>query len=146
MSIARAWVMCERLDRLRARGARSVWTLVAGAAAGMAACVGEAPPPPGGEAAVTPAAFAEGERRYDATCAACHGPRGTGTDRGPPLVHRVYEPSHHGDAAFLVAVRQGVRAHHWRFGDMPPVPGVSEPDVVAIVAYVRWLQRQAGID
>ena len=47
--------------------------------------------------------------------------------------------------AFLLAAKQGVRAHHWPFGDMPPVPGVSEQDVGRIVAYVRTLQKANGI-
>jgi hypothetical protein len=29
---------------------------------------------------------------------------------------------------------------------MPAIPDVSETDVAAITAYVRWLQREAGID
>jgi hypothetical protein len=61
-------------------------------------------------------------------------------------VHRIYEPDHHADPAFQLAVARGVRAHHWRFGDMAPVPGVSESDVTAIIGYIRWLQRQAGIE
>jgi cytochrome c1 len=44
-----------------------------------------------------------------------------------------------------MAVRRGVSAHHWRFGDMPPIPGVSDDDAARIVAYIRWAQRQAGI-
>jgi hypothetical protein len=60
-------------------------------------------------------------------------------------VHAVYRPSHHGDEAFTLAVRRGVVAHHWRFGDMPPQPQVSDSQVVSIVGYVRWLQRDAGI-
>ncbi len=59
----------------------------------------------------------------------------------PPLVHKIYEPGHHADGAFLLAVSRGVRAHHWPFGDMPPVDGVSQEDVQKIVAYVRALQR-----
>ena len=54
-------------------------------------------------------------------------------------------PSHHGDAAFLFAVQRGVAAHHWRFGDMPPQPQVTAGEVEAIIPYVRWLQREAGI-
>ena len=84
------------------------------------------------------AAFAE-------NCATCHGENAGGTDRGPPLVHRIYEPGHHGDMAFLLAVQRGVRAHHWRFGDMPPVEGVSQDEAREIVAYVRELQRANGI-
>jgi hypothetical protein len=45
-----------------------------------------------------------------------------------------------------LAVKNGVRAHHWRFGDMPPVEGVSDEDATKIVAYVRELQRANGIN
>jgi mono/diheme cytochrome c family protein len=92
-----------------------------------------------------PAELAEGERLFDADCAPCHGARAAGTDSGPPLVHPVYEPNHHADIAFQRAAELGVAAHHWRFGDMPPVPGVDQAAVERITAYVRWLQRKAGI-
>ena len=93
----------------------------------------------------TPAEFQKGEAKFKASCARCHGDRGVGTDHGPPLVHKIYEPNHHGDAAFQRAAASGVRAHHWKFGDMPRVEGVTPEDVAQIVQYVRWLQRQAGI-
>jgi cytochrome c len=92
-----------------------------------------------------PAQLAQGERLYDRTCRSCHGPSGTGTEAGPPLVHRIYEPSHHADAAFLLAVTRGVRAHHWTFGNMPPIPGMDSAQIASVTAYVRWLQQQAGI-
>ena len=92
-----------------------------------------------------PAGLADGERLFNDNCARCHGTRAAGTDAGPPLVHVVYEPNHHADIAFQRAVALGVPAHHWRFGNMPPVPGVDEAAVERITAYVRWLQRKAGI-
>jgi len=92
-----------------------------------------------------PAALADGERLFNDNCARCHGARAAGTDAGPPLVHSMYEPNHHADIAFQRAVALGVPAHHWRFGKMPPVPGVDEAAVERITAYVRWLQRTAGI-
>ena len=92
------------------------------------------------------AASAAGQAVFDRHCASCHGPGAAGSDRGPPLVHRIYEPGHHSDAAFHRAVRNGVRAHHWPFGDMPPVEGVSERDVTLILEYVRGLQRAHGIE
>jgi len=64
----------------------------------------------------------------------------------PPLVHKIYEPNHHGDMAFLMAARNGVRAHHWKFGNMPPVEGITDAEVITIVAYVRALQRANGIN
>jgi mono/diheme cytochrome c family protein len=93
-----------------------------------------------------PAELAEGERLYDRSCARCHGGRAVGTDAGPPLIHVVYEPNHHGDIAFQRAAKFGVPAHHWTFGNMPPVPEVGEAAVEKITAYVRWLQRAAGIE
>lgn len=98
-----------------------------------------------GDAAPTPAEFAQGEGKFKANCARCHGERAMGTNQGPPLVHKIYEPSHHGDAAFQMAAAKGVRAHHWQFGDMPRIEGVAPEDVTQITAYIRWLQRQAGI-
>ncbi len=88
---------------------------------------------------------ARGEVLYDERCASCHGVDLKGTEQGPPFLHRIYEPSHHGDASFQLAVRNGVRAHHWKFGDMKPVPGVSADDVAHITAYVRSQQRRVGI-
>lgn len=95
--------------------------------------------------AVVPAEFQTGETKFKANCAKCHGERGIGTSQGPPLVHKIYEPNHHGDAAFQRAAANGVRAHHWQFGDMPKIDGVMPDDVDQIIKYVRWLQRQAGI-
>ncbi len=88
----------------------------------------------------------QGKTAFDANCASCHGPNGSGRDGlAPPLIHKIYEPSHHSDMAFTLAVRQGVRAHHWRFGNMAPVEGVSETSIESIVAYIRELQRANGI-
>ena len=62
------------------------------------------------------------------------------------MAHKIYEPSHHGDAAFALAVRLGVRSHHWRFGDMQPLPDVTDAMTREITSYVRWLQREVGIE
>ena len=86
-----------------------------------------------------------GEPLYARHCASCHGADLKGTATGPALVHRVYEPSHHSDAAFQLAVASGVRAHHWKFGDMPPVLGLDPDRVAHITAYIRMHQRRAGI-
>lgn len=88
-----------------------------------------------------------GEEIFNRNCAICHGQNAVGVDgAGPPLVHIIYEPSHHADLSFQLAVQQGVRQHHWRFGNMPPIEGVSQTEVSAIVAYVRELQRVNGIN
>lgn len=89
----------------------------------------------------------KGERLFNENCAVCHGDNGAGNEgAGPPLVHKIYEPNHHGDMAFQLAAKNGVRAHHWPFGDMPPVSDVTENDVTDITAYVRALQRANGIN
>lgn len=88
-----------------------------------------------------------GKRGFDAVCAACHGTNAQGRDGvAPPLVHRIYEPGHHGDMAFVLAAKNGVAAHHWPFGNMPAVEGITDSDVLNIVAYVRALQRENGIN
>jgi mono/diheme cytochrome c family protein len=96
-------------------------------------------------AGTVPAELQAGEAKFNANCAACHGVGGVGTSQGPPLVHKIYEPNHHGDAAFQRAAAQGVRAHHWEFGNMPKIDSVTPADVDQITQYIRWLQKQAGI-
>ena len=67
-----------------------------------------------------------GKLGFEAKCLVCHGVNAAGQDGvAPPLVHIIYEPSHHGDESFQRAVAMSVRGHHWPFGDMPPVGGVS---------------------
>ena len=88
-----------------------------------------------------------GELAYLAKCAACHGVNAAGQDEvAPPLIHRIYEPSHHGDESFQRAASLGVRAHHWSFGNMPAVEDVTRGDVTMIIAYIRELQRANGIN
>ena len=88
----------------------------------------------------------QGQAVFEANCAVCHGQRAVGTQQGPPLVHEVYEPSHHADESFRNAVSQGVQPHHWEFGPMLPVASVEGEDLDAVIAYVRSLQRDAGIE
>ena len=88
-----------------------------------------------------------GQNAFAAKCATCHGENAVGQDGvAPPLVHKIYEPSHHGDESFQRAVALGVRSHHWNFGDMPPVEGLTRADVAMIVAYIRELQVENGIN
>ncbi|MEQ8917376.1 MAG: cytochrome c [Silicimonas sp.] len=88
-----------------------------------------------------------GKRAYEAKCAECHGKNAAGQNGvAPPLVHKIYEPNHHSDMAFVMAAKNGVRAHHWKFGNMPPVEGLTDGDVKLIARYVRELQRENGIN
>ena len=92
---------------------------------------------------------AVGKQLFDKHCAACHGKDLRGSDqgekKGPPLLHKIYEPGHHGDAAFQMATKFGVKAHHWQFGDMQPIPGVTPDDVAHITSHIRNEQRKKGI-
>ena len=88
-----------------------------------------------------------GKLGFNTKCAACHGVNAAGIEGvAPPLVHKIYEPSHHGDESFQRAVALGVRAHHWPFGDMPAIKGVTRGDVTMITACIRELQRANGIN
>ena len=107
---------------------------------------GAGAPASGSVAAAQPAAADGGAAVFERKCADCHGREAEGSDKGPPLVDKIYEPGHHADVSFYLAVRQGVRGHHWPFGDMPVVEGVSDEQITDLVAYVRGLQRAAGIE
>ncbi len=82
-----------------------------------------------------------GKDAFDTNCAACHGINAGGSKIGPPLVHDIYKPDHHIDAAFRLAVMRGVRRHHWNVGNMPAQPEVTDEDVMAITRYVREIQE-----
>ncbi len=88
---------------------------------------------------------AAGKTAFDANCGQCHGKNAAGTEKGPPLVHDIYNPGHHADAAFFLAARQGVQQHHWPFGNMPAQPSLSDEQIAAVVRYVRELQTANGI-
>ena len=96
-----------------------------------------------------PASFSQaalsGRELFEKSCQTCHGVNASGTSNGPPLVHKIYEPSHHSDKSFHRAVRNGVEPHHWQFGQMPPIDHVEPKQVDLIISYVRELQRANGI-
>ena len=103
----------------------------------------------GGEVSIQvqdPNLVSAGADIYQASCASCHGSDLRGTERGPSHLSAVYEPNHHSDAAFLLAVRNGSPQHHWRFGDMRPVDGLSDDDIAALTAFVRETQRVEGFE
>jgi mono/diheme cytochrome c family protein len=88
-----------------------------------------------------------GKSIFEAKCSECHGENAAGQNGvAPPLVHKIYEPSHHSDMAFVLAAQNGVRAHHWNFGNMPKIEGLTQGDVKMVAAYVRELQRANGIN
>jgi mono/diheme cytochrome c family protein len=100
----------------------------------------------GDDASVDAETGARGAALYAQSCASCHGPDLRGTDQGPPHLSQVYAPDHHPDASFRNAIAHGVRAHHWNFGDMPPVEGLSADEIDLVIAYVRQQQEAHGLE
>nr|WP_321982725.1 cytochrome c [uncultured Cohaesibacter sp.] len=84
---------------------------------------------------------ANGQELFNDNCAACHGENGKGTEMGPPLIHPIYKPSHHADISFEFAVANGVRQHHWPYGNMPAQPHITRADLQQIVRFVRETQQ-----
>ena len=103
-------------------------------ALGPTACATDKRPP-------DPDAVAAGATLYEQSCASCHGSDLRGTDKGPPHLSEVYASDHHSDDSFRSAITNGAPSHHWDFGDMPPVPSLSDEDITSILAFVR--QQQA---
>jgi mono/diheme cytochrome c family protein len=124
---------------------QTVWIVFAVLMIGVTPACSQSDTAPKVAATPAPAEVQAGEDKFIVNCAACHGLGGVGTGQGPPLVDKIYEPNHHGDAAFQRAAATGVKSHHWKFGDMPKIDSVKPEDVDEIVKYVRWLQKQAGI-
>lgn len=89
---------------------------------------------------------AKGQEVFNNTCANCHGVNGQGSDIGPPLIHPIYNPGHHSNKAFYRAVTQGVRQHHWPFGNMPPQKHIGFSDMTYILAFVREVQEINGVE
>jgi mono/diheme cytochrome c family protein len=91
------------------------------------------------------AAALGGQALFAQNCAGCHGVNAGGSDKGPPLIHDIYNPGHHSDISFHRAAQYGVQQHHWSFGNMPPQPQVTKQQVDEILVYIRELQAANGI-
>ena len=87
-----------------------------------------------------------GQALFDANCKVCHGKYAAGSNMGPTLIHKIYQPGHHSDGSFYLAAKNGTRQHHWQFGSMPPIQTVTPKDAAHIVKYVRAIQRANGIN
>ena len=123
-----------------------VTTLAAGAGFAWAQRIRDLPPASRGvKMPPLSSTAAAGQRAFDAACAKCHGAFGLGTDKGPPLLNTIYNPGHYSDGAFLSAVHNAFRQHHWKFGDLPEQPAVSDEELKLIVRYVREVQQANGI-
>lgn len=88
----------------------------------------------------------DGAALYAANCASCHGTDLRGTARGPSHLSVVYAPNHNPDYSFYSAIVNGVHPHHWQFGPMPPMPGLDDDEIDAIIAYIRDVQQREGFE
>ena len=96
--------------------------------------------------AATKGSGAQGAALYQQSCGSCHGADLRGTDKGPSHLSQVYESGHHPDSSFRSAIANGTTAHHWDFGDMKPVSGLSGDEIDAIIAYIRGQQDKQGFE
>ena len=82
-----------------------------------------------------PAAAAAGKRLFDASCVACHGAAGAGTERAPALDSGRFK---HGDDDFDVfqTIQKGVAGTQ-----MPPFSSLRAEELWQLVSYVRSLSR-----
>ncbi len=119
---------------------------LAGGLIAITACGDDAEVGTATTSSTAPGTGGTGAALYAQSCASCHGADLRGTDKGPSHLSVVYEPNHHSDDSFRNAVANGVGAHHWNFGDMAPVTGLSEAEVDAIIAYVREVQTRDGFE
>jgi len=113
-------------------------------APGPAPATSTAPPSPTGTAAAP--AVPDGAAVYQQYCAECHGVDLRGTDKGPSQLSIIYEPNHHGDYAYRVAIRDGTREHHWWFGDMPPVEDITDLEIEKVISFIRAEQQRLGFE
>lgn len=123
----------------RAMGPTRLGRIVAVVAFAVGACGGD-------DATRESGADSTGAELYQQSCASCHGTDLGGTSVGPPHLSQVYAPDHHPDASFRAAIKQGSAAHHWEFGDMPPVEGLDDDEIKLIIAYVREQQEAHGLE
>ena len=110
--------------------------------AGVPASTAVAAEPTSAAAAPIP----DGAAVYQQYCAECHGVDLRGTDKGPSQLSIIYEPNHHGDFAYRSAIREGTREHHWWFGDMPPVEGITDLEIEKVISYIRAEQERLGFE
>lgn len=129
-----------RTDPVRRRGVLMSSVMITSALALLAVSCGDS----AGETAA--GADGVGAELYAANCASCHGTDLAGTELGPSQLSIVYEPAHHDDDSYRSAIANGAGQHHWTFGNMPPIPGLDDAEVDAIISFIRSEQERQGFE
>lgn len=119
------------------------FVVLLGIAGLLSACSESSPPSASGDGA---GQVDRGAEVYATSCASCHGAELGGTEKGPPHLSVIYEPNHHGDDSFRSAIANGAPQHHWEYGDMPAVDGLTDEDVEDVIAFVRAEQQRQGFE
>lgn len=88
----------------------------------------------------------DGATVYEQNCASCHGSDLRGTAQGPSQLSIVYEPNHHSDDAYRAAIRNGAPQHHWAFGNMPAIQGISDDEIELVIQFIRQQQETFGFE
>ena len=92
------------------------------------------------------ASLQQGAQLFTKYCSACHGAVGDGSDNGPPLVHKIYEPGHPPDEAIHSCADVRVLADRWRLGEMLPWVATTSPVIELIVPFLRAMQKANGCE
>lgn len=116
-----------------------------GGAPGAAKAMAKAEPP---APAVTPAVLEQGQTLYKANCAACHGDTGKGDGPGAGVFKP--PPRDHTDRAYMSTLTDKQIADIIKMGGamrgkplMPSHPQFKDPELQALVAFVRSLSNGA---
>jgi mono/diheme cytochrome c family protein len=92
-----------------------------------------------------PGDVAAGAAVYERSCAGCHDAGAAGDGGGVSLVDARFALPGFDDVAFVTAIVRGVSADGSEHGGMPRIRGLSEQDLADLLAFVRGLQRSAGL-
>ena len=93
-----------------------------------------------------PSETADGATVYAENCASCHGADLRGTAQGPSQLSIVYEPNHHSDDSYRAAIRNGAPQHHWAFGNMPAIQGITDDEIELVIQFIRQQQETLGFE
>lgn len=88
-----------------------------------------------------------GRAIINSQCIECHGVDGTGGSRkGPPLLHPMYREAIFPDHHYKRVLIEGRPQNNWKFGPMPAQPQLSDADMNGIIAFIREVHDETGVE